>query len=275
MGAPAVPTLVDALAGPERTFDDGTSWHSKAFRVLSLMGQRAVDPLMELSLNSSAKAVRQVARDCLDKLKVPLQVSAAQSGDETAVASLIDEMRHAVGWSTRLRLAQQLASTGHPSAVVPLQQVLEHLQHLMSLDHIFYNRVRAGRVDPSLRDEIKRFDRILQCDMNLSPNATISREDDDWVLHDRDRRYLLREGEEVRLQTGLMDEWVTAGHKLDIELPHDDERLRAIRRVARPTEALPAPNATPAHSFDTHQDRGDGYCGRCFQPWPCPPSKSG
>lgn len=261
IGAPAVPTLVRVLTGPDRHFSNGTSWHSKAYRVLDLMGERAFEPLRELS-QTGDDAVRRVATELLRKLAAPApdpgvvvldyilgQMQTATGHDlakaakelaefdgDKAVDFAIDRLRGPIPFMDRVTLVRTLASVadaGNAKAKNELARQVRNMKRLMTLDHGFEKSIRPGRIRPALQLEINRLGTLLQKGVKLSSAAEISRDGDQWIIDDGDRRYLLEEGEEVTVTTGLADEEVVLGHRFAVILPDDDPYLASIRNVLR------------------------------------------
>ena len=233
------------------------------------MGERAVDPLRELA-RVGDDDVRRVANEWLAKLAashpgVAREVASgdpgtlsrhltaqvrtgtgsslekaakalASTGGDQAVDVMVARLRESIWLADRLVLVRMLASmagAGNVKAKSSLDWEVKALKHLITLDHTFEVWIRPGTVHPRLRREINRLGSLLQTGIVVSPTAEISRDGDRWVLEDGNRRYLLEQGHEVKLKTGLSDEVVVAGHEFDVVLPDDDPCLASIHMVLR------------------------------------------
>jgi hypothetical protein len=265
IGAPAVPTMVRALTQPNRQFADGTSWHSKAIRVLTLMDtdvvtralaalsnsddstlrRRAGEMLVELCADNRAAARALVGADyravsiLLGEMQAaPHPARAARAllntGDDAAVKAVIAERtRRPLAYSDQLALTLAMAECGDERTDSTVDWALKtatHVMELLSFAPHPLQSVHEGPVPADMRAEIDKASNQHGCGVHLSGRARIAREGPEWVLNDGSERYLLHESEGKEQYWDAVGEFATMRH-IVLELADDDQRLAPIRQA--------------------------------------------
>lgn len=273
LGAPAVPVLLWALVEPDKAFPDGTSWHSKARRVLDLLGPQVLipelaalaqgrDPVLRSTAISqlldraasdpvaarallAAAADTEVPRLQRELVAGPGRERAARvllnTGEEWAVDEVVHAVGHTGSYRDRLALALALAECGDVEDArveEAAQRVLDRATRLMDVRTFagtWDSHLRPGPLDPRLRDDINKTSRLHQCGVQVTARAAVIQEDGQWVLVDGDRRYLLRASSYSHVFEGSQGDYTLYDLRLDVE--EGDPLLAPLRRALRNRQA--------------------------------------
>lgn len=221
IGGPAVPTLVRALTKPDRSFGDGTSLHSKAIRILDLMGPDALNALVELS-ESGDRSVRREAQKLLPvvRRKYPVEANALPGaerddpdelldrlqrlgnpddarvllsmGDDRAVEATVAALQQARRLRDRVGLLRALADSGNAMARDAARANLRRVGHILSIELEggreaveLSGYLKGGPMDHRLRTAINTEARSRGRAVSLSEDARIKLGHDEMLVEDR------------------------------------------------------------------------------------------
>jgi hypothetical protein len=265
IGAPAVPVMVRALTQPDRQFADGTSWHSKAIRILTLMDTGVVaGPLAAMS-NSDDPKLRRCAGEilvelCADNREAARALVSANyravagltgamqnaahparaarallnTGDDDAVRAVIAEWtRTPLAYADRLAFTLAMAECGDERTDRTVEWALKTATRVMKLPGFARHplqSMREGPVPAAMRAQIYETSRLLRCGVTLSGRARIAHEGAEWVLEDGAKRYLLRECEGTEKYWDTDGNFVPTRH-IVLDLADDDQRIVPIRQA--------------------------------------------
>lgn len=263
IGTPAVPILIQVLKKPNRKFSDGTSLHSKAMRVLQLMRERAIEPLIDMlkddnrvvsriaedllyemsdsnpraaeALKQGEKTIARLLKDLKQKDKV-VKVRAAEKlaliGEKKAIKPIIEAMEHASG-PTKLVLARVLASTGDIRVLEPLKHAHKILSRIDICDEDtpFMYYIRRGTIHPNLQSKINRLTKkSWRGSLSISSTAKISHDKGGWTLRNVGKQYLL--------ELNVSKSSFGPIYWMYIILPDDDIYLAPISEAIRKIESF-------------------------------------